>query len=592
MGVGMNRGWTAAAGRGALMVALAVAAAGAVQAQDDVAARGLIVKLRPTAAQAQAPRAAGTQADADRLLRVLDAAGVRATSLRALGATMRHVDFGRVLPGAEAAQLAQRLRARPEVEWVEPNVREKRLQNMPVPNDPGFGSALQWWLLPPTGSDANVKALRLRGVPGVQQAWMQSMGSAAAVVAVLDTGITAHPDLDGHVLPGYDFVADVDDANDGSGRDADPRDPGDWVSAADAASAAFGGCEVEDSSWHGTKIAGMVAALTNNARGVAGINWNGRVLPVRVAGKCGASVTDIVDGMRWAAGLAVAGAPANPNPARIVNISFGGDGSCSVYDEVIADLRAAGAVVVAAAGNAHAAPLRPAKCASVVGVVALNRDGFKASYSNFGAELAAAGLATVGGDYATVDGAAWDGALGDSGLYTLINGGRTVPGVASYDAIAGTSFSAPLVAGVASLMLSANPALSADQLVAGLGASARPHVQSARIATCSNANPGRCICTTATCGRGILDAVQAMAYARNPSAYQAPAWPVVSIGSSGAAKADLDAALAAGARDRPANTAGGSDGGGGGGALGAGWLLGLALAVLALARRGVRPVPR
>jgi len=590
--MGVSRGAVGPAGRWAVVAAVVCAAAGAARAQDEAAARGLIVKLRPAATVAQAQRLPGPQADAERLQRVLDAAGVRAASTRALGSTMRHVDFGRVLPGADAAQLAQRLRQRPEVEWVEPNVREKRLQNMPVPNDPSFGNALQWWLQPPAGSDANVKALRLRGVPGVQQAWMQTMGSAAAVVAVLDTGITAHPDLDGHVLPGYDFVADVDDANDGSGRDADPRDPGDWVSAADAASPAFSGCGVEDSSWHGTKIAGMVAALTNNARGVAGINWNGRVLPVRVAGKCGASVTDIVDGMRWAAGLAVVGVPANPHPARIVNISFGGDGSCNVYDEVVADLRAAGAVVVAAAGNAHAAPLRPAKCAGVVGVVALNRDGFKASYSNFGAELSASGLATVGGDYATVDSAAWDVALGDSGLYTLVNDGRTVPGAASYGAIAGTSFSAPLVAGVASLMLSANPALSADQLVAGLGASARPHVQASRIAACSDANPGRCICTTTTCGRGILDAVQAIAYARNPSGYQAPAWPTVMIGSSGEARADLDDALSVAARDRPANGTGGSDGGGGGGALGAGWLLGLALAVLSLARGPRRPAGR
>jgi serine protease len=161
---------------------------------------------------------------------------------------------------------------------------------------------------------------------------------------------------------------------------------------------------VQDSSWHGTQIAGIVAALTDNAEGIAAASRDGRVLPVRVAGKCGAEVADIIDGMRWAAGLPVAKAgggflPANPDPARIISISFGSSAACNpAYQSTIDELAEHGAVVVAAAGNQHAAPMRPANCKGVIGVAALNRDGFKATYSNFGAGPI---VATVGGDPTT-----------------------------------------------------------------------------------------------------------------------------------------------------------------------------------------------
>ena len=260
---------------------------------------------------------------------------------------------------------------------AEPNTRERRqgTANGP-PRDPYYGGAAgQWWLQAVQGSDASAIEGRLRGVPGYLGGWTAgTTGSAAAVVAVLDTGITAHPELAGRMLPGYDFVSDWDPvarrgyANDGDGRDADPTDPGDWVSAADRSAdpARYSSCVVENSSWHGTVIAGMVAALTDNGVGGAAMNWNGRVLPVRVAGKCGADLADIVDGMRWAAGLpacatsdgagnCTAFVAPNPNPARVINISFGGSAACgAAYQQAIDDVRAApggGAVVVAAAGN-------------------------------------------------------------------------------------------------------------------------------------------------------------------------------------------------------------------------------------------------
>ncbi len=576
---------------------LAAFAAGAAQAAPDLpAVRGLIVQLRdaPTHAslvQERGDRATALSAaelplaarEAARWQRVLAAEpAMRIASRRANGASAQVLRFERPLTHAQAQALAARLAALPEVAWAVPDVRERRLQAVNPPSDPFFGQ--QWWLQPQGGNDAVPLAQRLRGVPGFLSAWTQrSVGSGASRVAVLDNGITAHPELAGRVLPGYDMVADSGYSNDGDGRDADPSDPGDWVDAADQqrSPALYGNCERQPSSWHGTAIAGMLFANTDNSAGVAAMNWQGRVLPVRVATKCGADVSDIVDGMRWAAGLQVPGLPINPNPARVINISFGGTGVCTPYQSTIDELRALGIVVVAAAGNEWTTPTRPAKCPGVVGVAALNRDGFKSNYSNFGAELAASGIATVGGDDA--DGA-W-ASLADSGLLSIGNDGDTVPGAHAYFQYFGTSFSAPVVAGAVSLMLSVNPNLTYDQIVDGLRRSARPHVRSdvPGVASCSASNPGRCLCTTQTCGAGILDVAQALAYASNPAGYTAPNWPLVSLDN-----AELRAAAAAGP-DRPANGngGGGSASSGGGGTSSPLWIAGLLLASAAL-RRGRR----
>jgi serine protease len=340
-------------------------------------------------------------------------------------------------------------------------------------------------------------------------------------------------------------------------------------------------------------IAGIVAAGTDNGMGVAGVNWAARVLPVRVAGKCGAEVADIVDAMRWAAGLPVAGAPPNPNPARVVNISFGGSAPCNAaYQEAIDELAAVGTVVVAAAGNGHGSVKRPASCAGVIGVAALNRDGFKANYSNFGPAVV---VSTVGGD--PPGEGLWGALLGDDGLLTLDNLGLWAPEGAAYGNHFGTSFAAPVVAGVLSLMLDANPGLGVAELIDGVRRSARPHVASSMMAACSTGNPGRCTCTTSTCGAGILDAPQALRYALDPAAYAAPARLGEVIDSN-----DLETATRLGT-DLPPNdgTTAEADtgGGGGGGALGLPWLALLAVGVLALGRvrrrqpllQGTKPRP-
>ena len=591
--------------------------------------QGLIVRLKEAAPHITinpALLALGDQMrkrDGERWRSVLRGSGLTATSgarepvMRPSGRDTYVLDFGRLLSAEETERVAVRLRARPEVEWVAANALEQRLQ---VSNDPLAPE--QWWLKAVAGVNGNAQVDRMRGVPGFFPAWQSGLagtGAAAsagvsAVVAVLDTGITAHPDLVGRVLPGYDFVSDPQLANDGNGRDADATDPGDWVSATDRQEARFAGCNEQRSSWHGTVIAGLVAANTDNALGVAGIDRQARILPVRVAGKCGAAVADIVDGMRWAAGLQVAGVPTNPNPARIINISFGGAAACGrEYQAAVDELRGHGVVVVAAAGNDHGAVARPANCNGVVGVAALNRDGFKTHYSSFGSALAGSGLATVGGD----DGrsGAWRELLADGGLVTVWNAGATAAGEAGYAKLFGTSFAAPLVSGTVSLMLGVNPALTVDQLIDGLRKTARPHVVSTLIGACSDANPGRCICTTQSCGAGMLDAEQALRYAANPGSYVAPVRAVqqldtaeirqaVALGpdlpaNAGATASTLTAAAGesgtAGVSSGTTGAATGSSAGGGGGGGAAGWqatlLLLLASAALwaAASARSGRP---
>jgi serine protease len=506
---------------------------------------------------------------------------------RSVGRDQVLLEFGRPLAAGEADVLADRLRQQPEVDWVAPNVREQRLQiDSSTPVDPMF--AQQWWLHEAGGSDANAIADRRRGVPGFLAAWAAGIpgaeGREASVVAVLDTGITPHPELQGRLLPGRDFVSDDLFGNDGQpGRDDDPTDPGDWVDASELADPRLARCTATRSSWHGTAVAGVLAASSDNGSGVAGAIRRGQVLPVRVAGKCGATVADIIDGLRWAAGLEVDG-QRNPHPARVVNLSFGGTRACGrEYQDTINELRAHGVVVVAAAGNAHGSVTRPASCAGVVGVVALNRDGFKAHYSSFGQALAASGIATVGGDDAQ---GAWGALLADGGIVTLSNSGPTGHAAADFAAYHGTSFAAPMVAATLTLMLAVNPELSVEQLITGLRVSARPHLRSSLLAECSDTNPGRCACTTAACGAGRLDVKQALTYARSPADYTAPVWPEERVESP-----ELAQAVTLGADRAPNVPSVDDEPGAGGGALGGGWLLLLATGVAALRRGGVDRAP-
>lgn len=552
-------------------------------APPDGPSFGLIVKLRADPAREQAKALGAAAADdeparRERLARVLDAQALRLASAAPAGARIDRpvgkahlVRWSRPLTPEQAEQAAQALAASGEVEWVEYNTLERRLV---TPSDPRYAD--QWWL--------QAVATGRNGVPGMPTAWDRNTGNPAVTVAVLDTGaLFGHPDLDAVWVGGYDFVSQVAYSGDGNARDADASDPGDYVTEDDRSAnpSLFDDCPVEDSSWHGTKIAGQIAAETNNLLGVAGLNWQARVVPVRVAGKCGATIADIADGIRWAAGASVSGVPANPNPAKVLNLSFGGTGSCTeTYQNAIDDARARGAVLVAAAGNESGAVTRPANCSRVVAVAALNQDGFKTNYSNFGSVVT---VSTVGGDPTELG--LCGPYLGDNGLLTTSNQGRRGPATHDYDHVAGTSFAVPVVSGVASLMhAAAAPAvLTPDQIIDGLKRSARPHVRVPDLGTCSSSNAGRCECTSSTCGAGILDAEQALAFAADPTNYTAPAREAPVIDNE-----DTDACLEAvennGGGDSPPDE---DDGDGGGGALGWPWLvaLGWAAALTVVTRR-------
>jgi serine protease len=420
------------------------------------------------------------------------------------------------LAGASRAAVLERLRADPAVEFAVP---DHRRYPHAVPNDTRFNG--QWYLQNTEVSSVNATT-----------AWDRELGTTGIVVAVLDTGVLYdHPDLGrgdrgGKLLPGFDFVTGSLQANDGAGRDNDPSDPGDWVNDTDkAANPALANCDVTGSSWHGTRVAGMVGALTNNTAGVAGLSWNSFILPVRVLGKCGGTDSDILAGMRWAAGLDVAGAPANPTPARILNMSLGSESACEAsYRAVIDELTALKVLVVISAGNEGTVVSSPANCPGVAAVAALRHAGSKVGFSNLGSEVT---IGAPGGNCVNVNGGPCLFSLD-----TTSNTGTTTPATNNFTdqtiINVGTSFSAPIVSGIAALMLSRNANLSTTQLLARLREGARPFPTSVagepNLPTCHvpvNAQDfqlEQCLCTTATCGAGMVSASNSIEAADRPIA--------------------------------------------------------------------------
>jgi serine protease len=418
--------------------------------------------------------------------------------------------------GLGSAALAARLAADPEVEWA---VVDGRRHALAAPDDPLYPAQSdgttptvgQWYLRPNAGL--------VKSSVNAEPAWDQARGNGV-VVAVLDTGITSHPDLADQVLPGYDFVgyaqAEVAEANDGDLDDPDPADPGDWITDDENDDGLFEDCEAGNSSWHGTQVAGLVAAETGNATGMASVAPDARVLPVRVLGKCGGYDSDIIPAMRWAAGLAVPGVAVNGNPAKVLNLSLGSQDSCSAaYSSVVAEINAEGAVVVAAAGNDGLGVGTPANCPGVLGVAGLRHVGTKVGFSDLGLEVA---VSAPGGNCVNESGPCLYPLL--SATNTGLQGPDDPAYTDSYDTTLGTSFSSPLVAGTAALMLSANPDLTPTQVASALKSSARAFPTTggdsgAPVCQAPSDTPqdSECYCTTNTCGAGMLDAGGAVARA-------------------------------------------------------------------------------
>ena len=364
------------------------------------------------------------------------------------------------LTQAQTLALVADLRARPDVASAFPNW---ILHALKMPNDEFYG--LQW----------HYDAMNLPA------AWDVQDGTTQAVpVAVVDTGITQHPDLKSKLLPGYDFVSNTARSGDGDGPDADPTDEG------------------GESDYHGSHVAGTVAAATDNGAGVAGVSWGAQIVPVRVLGNDGSgSFDDIFSGILWAAGGDIEGAPTNPNPVRVINLSLGVDIEQPCPSEIVSffqQLADAGVAVVVAAGNdgIDAATSFPASCEPVVTVGAVGPLGTRAPYSDYGAAI---DVMAPGGDT----------------NYTFTVGGDTYPAgvlstVFSDDANAydyafyqGTSMASPHVAGLVALMLAQEPNLSVADIVTRLKASAAP------------LDAGACERPSgADCGAGLVDAAKAL----------------------------------------------------------------------------------
>lgn len=473
--------------------------------------------------------------------------------------------------GMTSTALARAIGADADVEWAE--VDQRRYTQVAAVSDPLYPDGLstttaptgpasgQWYLRAP-GTDASGRSV-LSSI-NIEPAWAITHGATSVVIGDVDTGITVHPDLtagNSKMVTGYDFIATANVANDGDGRDSDPSDAGDYVTAVENSTknGTFYGCNddgtgaavAENSTWHGTQTAGILGASTNNAAGMAGTAYNVPVIAARALGKCGGYDSDIIAAAEWSGGIAVSGVPTNAHPARVVNMSLGSSGACTqAYVDAFTQLRNKKVLVVVAAGNDEGLPVgTPANCKPassdadqtplVIAVAALRHAGTKVGFSDIGPEVT---LAAPGGNCINTGSS-------DPCLYPIItarNSGTTTPvldggtysdGLHNYSL--GTSFATPMVAGTVALMLSTAPNLSNAQVIDILKSTARP------FPTVSDTSPqpphctapsasvtqDECICTTATCGAGMLDAGAAVTAAQALSTGAATnyTWPTAVV---------------------------------------------------------------
>lgn len=387
------------------------------------------------------------------------------------------------VPAADVPELTKQLNAREEI--AEAYIDAYQFPAA-APNDPEFDK--QWPFH--NEHDANVV-----------EAWDLGFTGEGEYIGIVDSGITKHPDLDDKVAGGFDMIRnDVNSGDNQPGRDNDPSDPGDY------------GCQgnsADDSSWHGTHVAGIAAALTNNNEGVAGTAKDASIVPVRTMGKCGGTASDIADGIAWAVGEKVGDLPINPHPAKVVNMSISGKRTeCSAeYQNAIAIARKHNAIIVAAAGNydEDTAGYQPSNCDGVVVVGATGPEGHRASYSNYGEEI------TIGAPGGNTD-AYEEGLTGsyvipkpENSFYSTINLGTKDPGRAGYGYQEGTSMASPLVAGVVTMMKQANPSLTVEQVSKILQDTAQPYTEEPYVG--GHYRPYK---TANQMGPGIIDAFEAV----------------------------------------------------------------------------------
>jgi serine protease len=473
-----------------------------------------------------------------------------------------HVMFLRkTLYGTDVAAALAKLRADPAVQFAVVD-RHRYVQSAPVtPNDPLFQPTVgvasgQWYMLAPNPTVVveGVTTADLSATDAVD-AWSITTGSSGIVIADVDTGVLfGHPDLlragqGGRLLPGYDFVGEDFNpnspynalgtfliANDGDGWDPDPSDPGDWISTSDInlSNQLFAGDMVSNSSWHGTRVVGILGAITDNNTGIAGMTWGPWILPVRALGKGGGYDSDIISGIQWAAGLSVtnpdgSAVPDNPYPADIINLSLGGDTtSCSSsdgadYENALTTVTGMGVLVVISAGNESGPVDLPGNCAGVVpGVMAvtgLRNVGTKVGYSSFGAQVS---VSAPAGNCVNASGNCL------RSIDTTTDLGTTVPQIGSgytytneSNPNLGTSFAAPIVSGIAALMRSVNGNLTPAQIAARMEASATAFPpNTGAIPVCpalATDGSDQCSCPpSGQCGSGMVNALSAVNAALDP----------------------------------------------------------------------------
>lgn len=403
------------------------------------------------------------QEDQDAIKTAAEQASVSVKAATAHAGGLTAVRLSEVLPSEKAQAFIQALLSYDSIEAAEPEVTMTALSTSASPPDDEYFDK-QWAL---TSDD--------RGL-NVVEAWGQSTGKDVTV-AVVDSGILPdHPDIKSQLLPGYDFLSDPWAGGDNDGRDADPTDMGDAVEAGECGN----DNEATDSSWHGSHVAGIIAASTNNGTGVAGVAPDAKIVPVRALGRCGGGA-DIVDAITWASGGSVNGVPDNENPAQVINLSLGGPDICPVYfQRTIDEAVARGSIIVAAAGNEDqdAGFVSPAGCENVITVGASNASGDRAVYSNYGSTV---DVTAPGGDLTT-----------DDGVLSLFQ--HPSSGEPAYTFMQGTSQASPHVAGVVALMLSIKPDLTAEQVTE----------------TLTSTSQSMHSCDRDACGAGIINAKAAV----------------------------------------------------------------------------------
>jgi serine protease len=355
------------------------------------------------------PEHGATTAVQSRLDRFASAFPARAHHLRRMGVGADVVITERKLNASEARAFMRAIATDPDVEYIEA---DSDMHVTMVPNDPQYGN--QWYM-------------RSNLTPGIKQAGIRPEGAwditqgQGSVIGLIDTGVTNHSDLSANILPGQDFGSFT--GGNGYGMNIGIPD---------------GSCQV---TWHGTHVAGIAAALSNNGIGIAGVAPGAKIVSARALSACGSgAMSSVADGITWAAGGTVQGVPDNANPAKVINLSLGQRNPCSMTLQSAIDYATSkGAIVVVAAGNdsIDVSRSQPANCHNVIAVGGTNGGGNSYVDSNFGPGIDLSAPADE--------------------IWSLYNNGTTVPTTDAYQFLSGTSMATPMVSGVIALAQSVAP---------------------------------------------------------------------------------------------------------------------------------------